>query len=212
VNDLAPSEESVRASDVRRRARDLLGRDSESLSDRMFVRILKDAHDQGIIDLRRRGDDFEVARAVEAAPVSEQLARNEQATAAARTPAPTSGTPAPRIGMGPRGAGRGRPGAPPPDLFSVGVVEEAPAPPAPAPAALPVAPPSENGNAASAEEPRARGRRGRGAKKTPSPERAAPEAVHAEPPAAKAKRGREPAKKSAGRARAKKAATPTTEE
>ena len=46
VADLAPGDESVRASEVRRRARQLLGRDSESLSDRMFVRILKDAHDE----------------------------------------------------------------------------------------------------------------------------------------------------------------------
>jgi len=210
VNDLVPGEGSVRASDVRRRARDLLGRDSESLSDRMFVRILKDAHDEGIIDLRRRGDDFEVARAAEAAPVSEQLARNDQATAAAARPALPSGTPAPRVGMGPRGAGaRGRPVAPPPDLFSVGIVEEATA--LPAPAAVPVAPPSENGKAAASEEPRGRGR-GRGAKKAPATERAAPEAVHAEPPAAKAKRGRAAAKKSTGRARAKKAAPPATEE
>ena len=79
VGDLAPGDEAVRASEVRRRARQLLGRDSESLSDRMFVRILKDAHDEGIIDLRRRGDDFEVARAAEAAPVAEQVAQREQA-------------------------------------------------------------------------------------------------------------------------------------
>src|SRR4029078_5426460 len=58
-------DDATRASEVRRRAWELLGRDSESLSDRMFIRILKDAHDGGVIDLRRRGDDFEVARAAE---------------------------------------------------------------------------------------------------------------------------------------------------
>jgi hypothetical protein len=63
-----PATSPLRASDVRARARQLLGRDSESLSDRMFVRILKDAHDEGIIDLRRRGNDFEVARAAEGVP------------------------------------------------------------------------------------------------------------------------------------------------
>ena len=97
VADLAPGDEAVRASDVRRRARQLLGRDSESLSDRMFVRILKDAHDSGVVDLRRRGDDFDVARAVEAAPVAEQVAKSEQAAIAASAPAAPS-TPAPRIG------------------------------------------------------------------------------------------------------------------
>jgi len=134
VDDLASGEETVRASDVRRRARQLLGRDSESLNDRMFVRVLKDAHDQGIIDLRRRGDDFEVARAADAAPVSEQLAERERAAVAATAPDGTHApaAPPPR-GMGPRGAGAGRNGgrgrlpAPPPGLLSIGVVETSPA-------------------------------------------------------------------------------------
>src|SRR5207344_1694502 len=99
-NELAPGDSSAKASDVRRRARQLLGRDSESLSDRMFVRILKDAHDDGLIDLRRRGNDFEVARAAEAASVAEQVASNERAAAAAAAPA-VPATPAPRLGMGP---------------------------------------------------------------------------------------------------------------
>src|SRR5581483_1717039 len=99
VADLAPGEESVRASDVRRHARQLLGRDSESLSDRMFVRILKDAHDEGIIDLRRRGDDFEVARAADAASVADQLATHERAATVAAAPV-VPATPAPRLGMG----------------------------------------------------------------------------------------------------------------
>ena len=121
VESLVTGDEAVRASAVRAKARDLLGRDSESLSDRNFPRILKDAHDTDVIDLRRRGDDFEVARAVEAEPVSDQLAKS----AAANAPAPTAVPAAPR-GMGPRGVagprGRGRPGAPPADLLSIGVV------------------------------------------------------------------------------------------
>ncbi len=126
VDDLVRDDESVRASAVRARARQLLGRDSESLSDRMFVRILKDAHDDGIIDLRRRGNDFEVARAVPAVPVADQVAKQEQAAIAKAQP--PAAPPGPRLGMGPRGAGaRNRPGAPPPELLAVGVVDE-PAP------------------------------------------------------------------------------------
>ncbi|MFL5606077.1 MAG: NYN domain-containing protein [Gemmatimonadaceae bacterium] len=123
---LTTGDEAVRAGVVRAKARELLGRDSESLSDRNFPRILKDAHDGDVIDLRRRGDDFEIARAAEAESVSAQLAR----TAASNAPAAPSTPAAPR-GMGPRGVsgprGRGgRPGAPPADLLSnllsIGVV------------------------------------------------------------------------------------------
>lgn len=197
VEDLVPGDEAVRASDVRRRARQLLARDSESLSDRMFVRILKDAHDAGIIDLRRRGDDFEVARAVEATPVAEQVARHEQAAVAASTPAAPAPS-GPRVGMGHRGAGaRGRGAAPPPGLLSIGVVEEAPAVAAkPAPAAEP----SDNGEAAppvgAGRSPRGRGRAKTAKKAAAAPPVAAPE------PAAKAKRGA----KKASRPRAKKTA------
>ena len=122
------AEDVVRASDVRVRARALLGRDSQTLAEHYFGRILRDAHDADVIDLRRRGDDFEVARAAEAAPVAEQLSK----AAAAAAPSPTSAAaPAPR-GMGPRGGGPGRGGrgsfgarvgAPPPDLLSIGVVD-----------------------------------------------------------------------------------------
>jgi hypothetical protein len=121
-------DDTTRASAVRHRAREILGRDSESLHERMFIRILKDAHDSGVIDLRRRGDDFEVARAAEALPVTDQVAR---ADTAASPPRPTLGAPAPRLGMGPRGGGgrgRGRLEGPPPELLAVGVVDE-PAPP-----------------------------------------------------------------------------------
>ncbi|HEY1952256.1 MAG TPA: NYN domain-containing protein, partial [Gemmatimonadaceae bacterium] len=63
----------IRASQARISARDLLGRDSESLSERNFNRILQDAHDADIIDLRRRGNDYEVAPAAPSTSVSEQL-------------------------------------------------------------------------------------------------------------------------------------------
>ncbi|HEV8448468.1 MAG TPA: hypothetical protein VGQ44_16680, partial [Gemmatimonadaceae bacterium] len=157
VADLVRDDESIRASAVRARARQLLGRDSQSLSDRMFVRILKDAHDEGIIDLRRRGNDFEVARAIESGSVADQVAKAEQAAVAKSQPAATA--PGPRLGMGPRGGGgrgggRQRPGAPPPELLAVGVVDE------PAPKAV----------AAHAEEetnggpPATRGKRTRGSR------------------------------------------------
>ncbi|MDB4881938.1 MAG: hypothetical protein JWL95_704, partial [Gemmatimonadetes bacterium] len=119
---LTSGDEAVRAGVVRAKSRELLGRDSESLSDRNFPRILKDAHDGDVIDLRRRGDDFEIARAAEAESVSEQLAK----TAIANAP-PVSAAPVAPRGMGARGVsgprGRaGRPGAPPADLLSIGVV------------------------------------------------------------------------------------------
>ena len=119
-------DDATRASAVRQRTREILGRDSESLNERMFIRILKDAHDSGIIDLRRRGDDFEVARATEAVPVADQVAR---ADAAAAPPRPSLGAAPPRLGMGPRGSGGRRSGlqeGPPPELLALGVVEEAP--------------------------------------------------------------------------------------
>jgi uncharacterized protein (TIGR00288 family) len=124
-------ESAVMANTLRKRAHELLGRDSESLNERMFIRILKDAHDAEIIDLRRRGDDYEVALPAEVAPVSEQLNRAAQAHASAQSAA-TPASPVLR-GMGPRGIpsrggrGLGR-GAPPPELLALGVVEEPAAP------------------------------------------------------------------------------------
>ncbi|HJP86199.1 MAG TPA: NYN domain-containing protein [Gemmatimonadaceae bacterium] len=127
----------IRASQARVAARDLLGRDSESLSERNFIRILQDAHDANIVDLRRRGDDYEVAPAVSSTPVSDQLATAE----GGRTAPPAESQPAaasrfPAIG---RGRGRGsigaRAGAVPPELLSIGVVETAR--PAPEPIAEP---------------------------------------------------------------------------
>ena len=117
---------SARASQVRSTAREMLGRDSESLSERNFLRILQDAHDADIVDLRRRGEDYEVAPAAPSTPVSQQLA-------AAEPPKPAPAAPATPTGMGARsappsrGRGRGpigaRVGVMPPHLLSVGVVE-----------------------------------------------------------------------------------------
>ncbi|MEP6780133.1 MAG: NYN domain-containing protein [Gemmatimonadaceae bacterium] len=137
VEALVKGEETTTASAVRQRAYELLGRDSESLSGRNFERILRDSHDADMIDLRRRGNDFEVARAADAAPIVEQLKSAEQAhkaQAAANAPPP-----APR-GMAHRGVGgraKGGRGGPAPisaDMLMVGVVG------APKVAALPVAP------------------------------------------------------------------------
>jgi uncharacterized protein (TIGR00288 family) len=150
---LTTGDEAVRAGVVRAKARELLGRDSESLSDRNFPRILKDAHDGDVIDLRRRGDDFEIARAAEADSVSDQLAKSAIANAPPVVAAPI----VPR-GMGARGVagprGRaGRPGTPPPDLLSIGVVGPSRTAVAAAPAA-PIAPPSAPSTVA-AEPPEA---------------------------------------------------------
>jgi hypothetical protein len=119
---------SVRASQVRATARELLGRDSESLSERNFLRILQDAHDADIVDLRRRGSDYEVAPAAAAPPVSDQLAAAEPASVVPVVAAAPMGMGA-RGGGTARGRGRGaigaRVGAPPAHLLSVGVVETA---------------------------------------------------------------------------------------
>jgi len=210
---LVTGDEAVRAGVVRAKARELLARDSESLSDRNFPRILKDAHDNDVIDLRRRGDDFEIARAVDAESVSDQLAK----TAIANAPATPAAPPVPR-GMGARGVsgprGRGgRPGAPPPDLLSIGVVRPAsslassPAsPPAPAPVDVVASVASSDGEAqpaAKAARPRAK----RGAKKTA----AAPSengGASAAPATAKAPAAKKAAAK---KPRAKKVATATRE-
>jgi uncharacterized protein (TIGR00288 family) len=123
----ANGEAPVRASQVRATARELLGRDSESLSERNFTRILQDAHDADIIDLRRRGSDYEVAPAAAATSVSDQLAAAEPPKPIA-LPTPTAPTGMGARAGGPaRGRGRGpigaRVGIVPPDLLSVGVVE-----------------------------------------------------------------------------------------
>jgi uncharacterized protein (TIGR00288 family) len=120
---LVTGDTPARANAVREKAYELLGRDSESLSERNFPRILRDSHDAEVIDLRRRGDDFEVAM-VEAAPVADQLS----AAAAVNAPTITPSAPAPRGMMARSAPGRGgrgpSRGAPPADLFSVGVIED----------------------------------------------------------------------------------------
>ncbi|MFL5616225.1 MAG: NYN domain-containing protein [Gemmatimonadaceae bacterium] len=220
-------DDTTRASDVRQRAREVLGRDSESLNERMFIRILKDAHDSGVIDLRRRGDDFEVARAAVAVPVADQVAR---ADAASAPPRPSLGAPPPRLGMGPRGAGRGRgrSDGPPPELLALGVVEESSSAALPTPAAiqeLPVsesAAPSPKQTEAAAiaevepEQSATRGGRKRGKRGTPASvqRQAAEEPATPEPPApappARKTRARTAAKTAHRRARTKKG-TPKSE-
>lgn len=126
VESLVQGEESTSASAARQRAFELLGRDSESLSSRNFERILQDAHDANMIDLRRRGNDFEVARAADAAPIVDQLKSVEQAQAAVA--AANAPPPAPRgmshRGVAPRGmGGRGKAlAAPSAELLMMGVV------------------------------------------------------------------------------------------
>ena len=219
---LTSGERAVAAGNVREKAFELLGRDSESLSERNFVRILKDAHDGDVIDLRRRGDDYEVAMAAQAAPVADQLHRAAAATAPAARPA---ATPPVARGMGPRSSGArgrgpiGRHKEPPPDLLLLGVVEEAEPPTAPPTSITATLAPESVGTAeppeVTVEEPRAprgRGRKKAAAKKSAGktaraaapagPERAPvaePAASAAAPRVAKSRRGRAK-KKTAGAA------------
>jgi len=105
---LVDGDATASANAVRVKARELLARDSESLSERNFGRILKDAHDAGIIDMRLDGADFVVGR-VSAAPV----------------PADEPSRAAPLVPMGLRGRGSTgrRLAAIPPELLSLGIVE-----------------------------------------------------------------------------------------
>ncbi|MBC8085852.1 MAG: NYN domain-containing protein [Phycisphaerae bacterium] len=137
VEALVSGEETTTASAVRRKAYEILGRDSDSLSARNFERMLRDSHDADMIDLRRRGHDFEVARAAAAAPIVDQLQSADQALKAA---AAANAPPPPPRGMAHRGVGsRGRGGRGPsapidPSLLMVGMVG-APSRPPVAPAA-----------------------------------------------------------------------------
>ncbi len=173
---------------VRESAAALLGRDSESLSERNFVRILQDAHDADVVDLRKRGDSWEVAPVQQVAEVSEQLAKHE----AANAPKPVAGPPAPR-GMGSRGSSRGgRLSAPPPDLLMVGVVDETPpvaatpkpVTPVPAPAAPPARAPELALSAPTPAKPAApaKSQGGRPAAKKAAPAKAAAATKSAVPP------------------------------
>lgn len=203
VEALVTDDAAVTAEQVREQAFALLGRDSESLGERFFQRILQDAHDGHLLDLRRRGDSFDVARAA-AQPIAEQLAEREQAN----TPPPSNGGPVAPRGIASRGVmanrGRGGRGAPPPELLMVGVVSAAPKPPiATVPAVAPAAPSAPPVTATpvvapAAPEPK-KGRRP-AAKKAAAP-KAAPKAS-AKPAKAEAK----PAARAAARPVAKKAA------
>jgi len=125
VEALVSGEETTTASAVRRKAYEILGRDSDSLSARNFERMLRDSHDADMIDLRRRGHDFEVARAAAAAPIGDQLQSADQALKAA---AAANAPPPPPRGMAHRGVGGrakgGRGAATPidPSLLMVGMV------------------------------------------------------------------------------------------
>ncbi|HUQ20288.1 MAG TPA: NYN domain-containing protein [Gemmatimonadaceae bacterium] len=205
---LASGDSAVAASLVRSTARALLGRDSESLSERNFTRILQDAHDADMIDLRRRGSDYEVAVAAGAPTVSAQLAAAQPAPTASAKPA----APAPR-GMAARG-GRGpmgRPGAPPPHILSVGVVgtkkpapqpeQEIPVPAidSPSPSAL-----AEEKDAAKSRKGRKRGGAGR---KTSARKKTTASETPAAAPAAEAPKA--PARKRAARGGGRKNAKPS---
>ncbi len=128
-DDAAPSER------VRQKAFTLLGRDSESLSERNFARILRDAHDGDVIDLRKRGDAFEVASVTGVASVADQLEVKEAAHQAAAAQEKAANTVVVPRGMGHRGApargGRGGFGGKPagamPNLLLLGVVDDTPA-------------------------------------------------------------------------------------
>jgi len=121
VAELANGDAPAPADAVRQRVYSLLGRDSESLSEKNFSRILRDAHDGNVVDIRRRGDSFEVSPAASAPPVTEQLATAEAGHAAARAAAAEPAVKQRSITG--RRPSRGKQAAPPPDLLSVGVVE-----------------------------------------------------------------------------------------
>jgi hypothetical protein len=120
---------------VRQKAFALLGRDSESLSERNFARILRDAHDGDIVDLRKRGDAFEVASAASVPSVADQLEVKEASLKAAAAAEKAANTVAVPRGMGHRGApargGRGgfggKPASAMPNLLLLGVVDDTPA-------------------------------------------------------------------------------------
>jgi hypothetical protein len=176
----------ARASQVRSTARELLGRDSESLSERNFLRILQDAHDADLIDLRRRGSDYEVAPAVAAAPVSQQLAATEPpksvAPAAPSMPTGMGARSAPQT----RGRGRGpigaRAGELPAHLLSIGVVEHTrPTPEPVAPIASSAVPSiGEDAISESEEQPRSARKRGGSEAKPRRPRKSATSAESGE--------------------------------
>jgi hypothetical protein len=194
VAELTTSADSpVPASAVRRKARELLGRDSETLDERFFARILRDAHDADLIDLRKRGDDFEVAPAAAVASVADQLAAAAPPVAEPSQSARSAANAA-SLRRGMRGRGRG--GEMPPELLNLGVVGsttpvEAAAPAATGPALVLDVEPEPEVKSAPAKRGRAPAAKTKRAKK----KTAAPSAAASEKAAPKAKRPR--AKKTA---------------
>jgi len=134
VTALVAGDDAVPSERVREKAFAILARDSESLSERNFARILRDAHDGNVVDLRKRGDAFEVALAANVPSVSDQLNEKEAALKAVADREKAANTPVVPRGMGPRSApgrpGRGGPakGVLPPDFLLIGVVDDTPAP------------------------------------------------------------------------------------
>jgi uncharacterized protein (TIGR00288 family) len=121
VSTLVSGNASVPAAKVRAAARELLGRDSESLSERNFTRILQDAHDADVVDLRKRGGDYEVAGSATAAPVAQQLAETTPPPAKPATPPVHQKTMGNRVVRGRNPFGAKSAGVPA-NLLSVGVV------------------------------------------------------------------------------------------
>src|SRR6185312_11135795 len=161
----ASAAEPVPAAAARRAARELLGRDSESLNERFFHRILRDAHDAERIDLRLQGEDYVVApalaRAASAAPA--QPAAGDANTDPSQAQRSAANAASLRRGMRHRGLRTSRPGELPPDLLSVGVVGATSPTPEPEAAVEEFAPeeaptPAEPETAAAPRRPR--GRRG----------------------------------------------------
>ncbi|MCX5763980.1 MAG: NYN domain-containing protein, partial [Gemmatimonadetes bacterium] len=130
VTALVTGDDAVPSERVREKAFAILARDSESLSERNFARILRDAHDGNVVDLRKRGDAFEVTLAANVPSVSDQLNEKEAALKAVADREKAANTPVVPRGMGPRSApgrpGRGGPakGVLPPDFLLIGVVDD----------------------------------------------------------------------------------------
>ena len=164
----ATAAEPAPAASVRRTARELLGRDSESLNERFFHRILRDAHDAERIDLRHHGEEYEVApgsaRAAAAAPAKPAAPAASADVAADASQAQRSAANAAslRRGMRHRGLRTSRGGELPPDLLSVGVVGLTPTTPVAEPEPVSISEPVTEAEPATAEAPapRSRGRRG----------------------------------------------------
>jgi uncharacterized protein (TIGR00288 family) len=157
----------IPASALREKARELLGRDSETLSERYFARILQDAHDADVIDVRRRGDDYEVVKAEPTPSLAEQLGMGSPsqagATAEAGRPA-AAGAPPARMSRAGRAAFGKKLGELPPDLLSIGVVEVSP-PGGPVVADKPAADAADAGRPPERKRPARKTQRARGARR-----------------------------------------------